>query len=153
MIGSVNLALQILRQSDVARRAASGGPIGQEIHTTTPPQTVDDLFNPNVPNLNKMRMDLYKKVGEALGVKESDYESYTDFGAALRQALGRLKFSPNAQAAIAAIEEETGLKKLGVSLETVINAIIDPRGRDRDKLDAALERQLGEDDHGLYGPR
>jgi hypothetical protein len=38
------------------------------------------------------------------------------------------------------------LDKLGPSLETVINAIVDPRGSDNDKVDAALRKQIGPED-------
>jgi hypothetical protein len=40
-----------------------------------------------------------------------------------------------------------------VSLDTVINAIIDPMGDDNGKLDAALQKQIGMDDDGLYRRR
>lgn len=46
--------------------------------------------------------------------------------------------------ALVEIENKLGLDKLGVSLDTVVNAMIDPGGDDGDKLDAALRRRLGE---------
>lgn len=58
-------------------------------------------------------------------------------------SVGQLKLAPNAQLVIAGIEKEIGLDKLGVSLDTVINAIIDPMGKDNDKLNAALEKKIG----------
>jgi hypothetical protein len=68
-------------------------------------------------------------------------------------SVGQLKLAPNAQLVIAGIEKEIGLDKLGVSLDTVINAIIDPMGKDNDKLNAALEKKIGMDDDGLYRRR
>lgn len=150
-VSSVNLALQILQQSDVAGRATNGGAVRQGINATTSPQTADDLFRVDAQNLSKMKVDLYKRVGEALGVKESDYDSFKDYGVALQRAVGQLKLAPNAQQVITGIEKEIGLNKLGVSLDTVINAIIDPTGTDNDKLNAALEKKIGLDDDGLYG--
>jgi hypothetical protein len=149
----MKLALQILQQSDMAGRAASSSAVTQWDHATTLAQTADDLFSVNSQNLNKMKIDLYKRVGEALGVRESDYDSLHAYGLALQQAVGQLKLAPNAQLVIAGIEKEIGLDKLGVSLDTVINAIIDPMGDDNDKLDAALQKQIGMDDDGLYTRR
>jgi hypothetical protein len=149
----MKLALQILQQSEMARRAASSSAVMQWDHATTSPQTADDLFSVNSQNLNKMKIDLYKRVGEALGVRESDYESFQAYGLALQQAVGQLKLAPNAQLVIAGIEKEIGLDKLGVSLDTVIDAIIDPMGDDNGKLDAALQKQIGMDDDGLYRRR
>ena len=40
-----------------------------------------------------------------------------------------------------------------MSLDAVINAIIDPMGKDNDKLNAALEKKIGMDDDGLYRRR
>jgi hypothetical protein len=48
--------------------------------------------------------------------------------------------------AIAEIEKQLGLDQVGVSLDTLVNAIIDPQGSDGDKLDAALKNHLS--DHG-----
>lgn len=120
---------------------------------TTSPHPADDLFSVNAQNLNKVKVDIYKRVGEALGVRESDYESFHAYGTALQQAVGQLKLAPNAQMVIAGIEKDIGLDKLGLSLDTVVNAIVDPTGDDNDKLDAALQKQIGTDDDGLYGRR
>lgn len=149
----MKLVLQILQQSDMARNAASGSAVRQGDHAMMSPHPADDLFSVNSQNLNKMKVDLYQRVGEALGVRESDHESFQAYGLALQQAVGQLKLAPNAQLVIAGLEKEIGLDKLGVSLDTVINAIIDPMGDDNDKLDAALQKQIGTDDDGLYGRR
>jgi hypothetical protein len=149
-VSSANIALQILQQSDAVGRAQNPGAVGQASQPTPSPRT--DWFGVNSQSLTQLKVDLYRRVGEALGIDQSDYDSPRDYGMALQRAIGQLKLSPNAQLVIAGIEKEVGLDKLGVSLDTVVSAITDPSGTDDDKLDAALEKRFGVDDAGLYGP-
>jgi hypothetical protein len=174
-VSSATIALRILQQpsaaSGASQKAATGadltaianGQAGQASGIATSAQTADALFGVNSPNLNKMKIDLFKRVGEALGVNESDYDSPEAYGAALKKVVAQIKLDPNAQQLISGIEKDLGLDKLGVSLDTVINAIIDPKGDDGKKLDAALEKKVDDghaskskgsavisDDIGLY---
>jgi hypothetical protein len=175
-VSSATTALLILQQPTVASGAAQSPATGTDLtaiangqavqgpSASTSAQTADALFSVNSPNLNKLKMDLFKRVGEALGVKESDYATPEDYGAALKKAVGQMKLDPNGQQEIAGIEKDLGLDKLGVSLDTVINAIVDPKGDDAKKLDAALEKQINDgqasdrsfgiksDDIGIYTP-
>ncbi|TIT70995.1 MAG: hypothetical protein E5W56_22360, partial [Mesorhizobium sp.] len=63
------------------------------------------------------------------------------YGSAVKNAVEALK--RQSPSAIAEIERQLGLDQLGISLDTLVNAIVDPTGGDRDRLDAAPEKHLG----------
>ena len=88
-------------------------------------------------------MDLFKRTGEALGVREEDFETQADYGAALRSAVAKLKNSPDAQLVMRGIEQKLGLDDLGISLDTVIDAISDPTSDAEAELTKALEHKNG----------
>jgi hypothetical protein len=93
-----------------------------------------------------MKLDLIDRAGEALGVKKSDYASMDEFVAATKKAFSDLKSKPDGQQAIAKIERDLGLDKLGISLDDLINSAGDPDKND--KVTQALKKQLGEDAEG-----
>jgi hypothetical protein len=109
---------------------------------------------------------LYQETGQALGVNMDDYPSPSLYANALRSAVSKLE-EQNSQGwplIKKGIEHELGLDKLGISLDTVINAV----GGDSDSqkaLEKALQKQTGTsggyasspsaeptDDIGLYSP-
>jgi hypothetical protein len=113
------------------------------------------------PSLTQTKLDLFERAGEALGVARSDFGSTTDYAQAVERALGKLKLDPNGRSIIQAIERELGLDKLGVSLDAVIDAMLDPEANE--ELNKALLEQAGEspsdvktllvrpDEIGMYG--
>lgn len=105
----------------------------------------EDMFSVNSPNLNRLKIDLFERVGKALGIERSDFDSVSAYGSAIKSAVEQLKRAPDGALMLRAIEKEAGLDKLGVSLDTVIEAMIDPSGDDNEKLEAALQKHAGED--------
>ena len=103
------------------------------------------MFSVNNFDSNKLKVELFKRVGKAFGIDQADYDSQSSYGSAIKQAVSVLASQPNGAQTIAEIEKGLGLDKLGVSLATVVNAIIDPGSDDDDKLDTALKKQAGED--------
>ena len=103
------------------------------------------LFKPNAPSVTEMKIHLMKRLGEEFGIALDDYETHAAFGAALRDAIAEIKLEPNGALVLAAIERKLGFDKLGFSLDAFVNAIIDPKGNDGRKVDAALKKDLGLD--------
>ncbi len=106
----------------------------------------ESLFSVNDRSVTQMKLDLIDRAGEALGVKKSDYASMDEFVAATKKAFSDLKSKPDGQQAIAKIERDLGLDKLGISLDDLINSAGDPDKND--KVTQALKKQLGEDAEG-----
>jgi hypothetical protein len=93
-------------------------------------------------SLTQLKMQLFKKVGAALGVNESNYATPQKYAAALRQAVSGIRAQKNGEDIIKGIEHELGLDKLGVSLDTVIDAIDNPGSSAGKALDDALKKAI-----------
>jgi hypothetical protein len=92
--------------------------------------------------LTQLKMQLYKKTGEALGVTESDYTTPQLYASALRKAVSLIRAQKDGENIIAGIEHQLGLDKLGVSLDTVIDSIDNPGSSSAKTLDDALQRAV-----------
>ncbi|HEX2840611.1 hypothetical protein [Hyphomicrobium sp.] len=103
------------------------------------------LFDASKPNAMQMKIDLMHRLGDEFGISMDDFESASQFGAAIRDEIGKIKLQEGGALALAAIEKKLGLDKLGISLDELVSAIIDPEGDEAEKLDAALTKKLGED--------
>lgn len=121
----------------------------------------DALFSVTAVDANQLKVDLFERVGKKLDVKQEDYDTPAAYGFALKMAVMKIKAAPEGAEVIAKIERDLGLDKLGISLNSVINAIIDPDGGHAEKLDAALRKQAQEadpekavelDEIGIYRP-
>ncbi len=99
------------------------------------------MFSVNNVNVNKLKLDLIDKAGQALGVAQSDYGSREDFVKAMQGAMTKLMTRENGQQAISAIEKDLGLDKLNVSLADVVASAKNPEREDN--LTKALEKQAG----------
>lgn len=148
-IGAINsVALQILSQplpraAGATSRAAQPSITTMDLTAAGKSKIANVLFDVSTPSVNQLKVDIFKRTGEALGIEEKDFASTKAYGAALSEVVATLKSSPNAKQIITSIEKKLGLDKLGVSLETVIDAIVDPSSGADDELNQALERQLG----------
>ncbi|TPK96053.1 MULTISPECIES: hypothetical protein [unclassified Mesorhizobium] len=111
-------------------------------------------------NITAIKVRLMERAGKEFGVDQTDYESVSSYGSAIKDAVEALK--RQSPSAIAEIERQLGLDQLGVPLDTLVDAMVDPRGRDNDRLDAALKQHAGgqgedeaasiqPDELGLYG--
>ncbi|RUT99647.1 hypothetical protein EOD23_24765 [Mesorhizobium sp. USDA-HM6] len=104
----------------------------------------ESMFSVNNLDATQMKARLFERVGKEFGIDQDDYDSLFSYGSAIKTALDDLK--QKSPSRIAEIEKKLGLDELGISLDTLVNAIVDPNGGDGDKLDAALEKKAG--DHG-----
>ncbi|MGO9483622.1 MAG: hypothetical protein ACLPX9_03415 [Rhodomicrobium sp.] len=102
-------------------------------------------------SLTQLKMQLFKRVGMELGVKEEDYATPQLWAAALRQAVSAIRAQKNGDLIIKGIEHDLGLDKLGVSLDTVIDAIGNPGSSAGKALDDALKKAIAKGDIAIDG--
>lgn len=102
------------------------------------------LFGSTAVDPTAMKVHLMERLGEKFGISMDDFASPRDFGTAIKEAVGQLKLRDGA-AAIVALEKDLGLDELGISLDTLVGAIMDTGGKDDQKLDAALRKKAGLD--------
>lgn len=105
------------------------------------------MFSVNSLDVTALKVSLIERAGQELGVKQSDYASPREYGAALKQAFASLQRNPDAYLVIKEIEKKLGLDEIGISLEDLINAVSDPDGKGNEKLNKALEIYV----HGIVG--
>ncbi|EJJ29010.1 hypothetical protein [Rhizobium sp. CF142] len=103
----------------------------------------ESLFSVNDRSVTQMKLDLIDRAGAALGVKKSNYTSMDEFVAATKKAFLDLRSKPDGAQAIAKIERDLGLDKLGITLEDLLDSADDPDKND--KVTQALKKQLIED--------
>ena len=82
---------------------------------------------------NNNRAVLIREVGKFFGIERETFKSDSAFAREIENQLKQLE-SP----AIAKIEEELGLDKLGLSLTELVEALKNPRGPENDALKVAL---------------
>ncbi|TPJ48528.1 hypothetical protein [Mesorhizobium sp. B2-7-1] len=99
------------------------------------------MFSVDSLNITAVKVRLMERAGKEFGVDQADYESVSSYGAAVKSAVEALK--RQSPSAIAEIERQLGLDQLGVSLDTLVGAIVDPRGTDNESLGAALKQHEG----------
>ncbi|WFP74806.1 hypothetical protein [Mesorhizobium sp. WSM4906] len=102
------------------------------------------MFSVNSLNVTAIKVRLMERAGKEFGIDQADYESVTSYASAVKNAVEAMK--RQSPSAVAEIERQLGLDQLGISLDMLVNAIVDPQGGDSDRLDAALAKHLG--DHG-----
>jgi hypothetical protein len=131
---------------------------------------ISDAFMDRPIDIQQLKFNLMRRLGEELGVKMDDFEDPRDYGSAIREVIGKIKASPTGAMYLAKLEKDLGLDKLGISIDDLVDAISSPDGEGGKKLDAALRAETGEearkaaedmetimrglktDDAGLYGP-
>ncbi|TGP20196.1 MULTISPECIES: hypothetical protein [unclassified Mesorhizobium] len=158
-----NTALPILQpqRPPATARSATDSLAGSGSSLVQAPAGISQsMFSVNSLNVTATKVRLMERAGKEFGLDQADYESVFSYGSAVKNAVEALK--RQSPSAIAEIERQLGLDQLGISLDTLVNAIVDPTGGDRDPLDAAPEKHLGEiagdeaawiqpDEIGLYG--
>ncbi|WP_217577545.1 hypothetical protein [Mesorhizobium sp. GbtcB19] len=159
MSSTLNTALVILqpqRLPPAARPAVDSfvasvsGPAALPI-TQAEPADSASKFSVDSLNITATKVRLMERAGKEFGVDLTEYDSVSSYGSAIKNAVEA--FKRQSPSAIAEIERQLGLDQLGVPLDTLVNAIVDPQHSDR--LDSALKQHAGgqgghPDDLGLY---
>lgn len=109
------------------------------------------VFDASTPDVTQRKLDLFKRTGEKLGVREEDFDDFAAYSSALKDAVLQLKIAPNGDRIIRQVEKEIGLDKLGVSLDTVIDALTDLASGANRTLTDALKKQMTEHDEDRAG--
>jgi hypothetical protein len=151
-VSNVNsTALLILQQAKPAQAAgqpkADLAATANGVSSKTAQTTQDD----SMLEVTRLKVDLFERTGQALGVNMKDYASLDKYAAALRQAISQIKaLNPERWPEIkAGIEHELGLDKLGVSLDTVVDSIGNTDGESNKALTKALEKQIAKGGGGF----
>lgn len=160
-------AVQVLQQSRVAPIgidrnkptenglvAAANGIKSEEVEATT------DYWDINSVTPTQMKIKLFEKVGEAFGLDQDNFDSFGTYAAAIESMIDKIKKEDPAGAAVTLrqIENDLGLPELGISLDDVVKAMLDPSGREDDKLDEILKEKadeingdFGDDEEEVFG--
>lgn len=107
-------------------------------------KTADDYRGVSQTDPTQMKVQLFRELGEALGLDTKDFRSISSFGEAIRAKVEKLKLDPEGRQWLADLEKKLGLTELGSSFDTLIEAAIEPEGAANDKLEAALKKQTAE---------
>ena len=155
----------LARSSDGSVDAGASGLVGAGSPLTQARAKISDaMFSVNSVDPTEMKVRLIERLGEEFGIKQSDYTSVAAYGWDIRRAVDELKAKPGSALVISAIEKRLGLDRLGVTLDDLVDATVDPKSDGGKKLDAALAKQAGElakgrgfagslqpDEIGIYG--
>jgi hypothetical protein len=104
------------------------------------------MFSVDSLNITAIKVRLMERAGKEFAVDQTGYESVSSYGLAIKNAVEALK--RQSPSAIAGIEKQLGLDQLGVSLDTLVEATVDPRSGNGERLDAALRQYAGGPDEG-----
>lgn len=132
-------------------------------------KTADDYWGVFQTDPTQLKVQLFKALAEAFGLDMQDFGSISSFGEAIRAKVEEMKMDPEGRKILAEIEKKLGLSELGISLDTLIEAVINPDGAANDELEAALAKESADEDelaeaveilgsvevdgNGLYRPR
>lgn len=164
MISVTSLRAAGLVMADVTARIARGNTAGNVrppvgLSVSDGKQTAvgglklapEDIFSVNYVDASKAKIALMERVGKAFGLKLEDFKDMRSMAEEIRSKLALL--GPDAlKGTVNGIEDELGLKKLGVSLDDVLDAMEDPHGTGNARLEAALAEELGQRDKAASGP-
>lgn len=131
--------------------AANGVPLSGAAGTSKPSRQAqakvfEALFSANTVDANKLKIKLMERLGKQFGLALEDFDTQASFASAVRDAIGQIRQQENGYLQLAAIEKELGLDKLGITLDQLVNALIEPDGEDSQKLEAALRKQAGKEE-------
>lgn len=94
------------------------------------------LFGSGNINTNELKMDLLERLAKEVGLDPDEARSSFKFGKAVEDIVKQL---PDEQ--VRKIEEDIGLKDLGITMESLIAAIKNPYADDGQRLDDALVKK------------
>lgn len=111
-------------------------------------KVAEAYFDANAINANALKINLMERLGAELGISLDDFETHAEFGAAVQEAIRQIKLQNGGALRLMEMERKLGLNKLGISLDTLVGAIVDSGSEDAAELEAALRKELGEDESG-----
>ncbi len=100
------------------------------------------VFDRQTPDINEMKINLMERLGKEFNISLDDFESSRAFGLAIKRVVQAIKYKQDGMGYLIELERKLGLDKLGISIDTLIGAMIDPKGHDNEKLEAALRTKI-----------
>lgn len=125
--------------------APRGGAGASQASTQARAKISEALFSASSVSITEMKINLMRRLGEAFGISLDDHATQLSFGTAIKEAVEKTRLLEDGEKILAKIEKDLGLNKLGITIDQLVNAIMDPEGSDAEKLDAALRKQAGDD--------
>ncbi|MEW7009685.1 MULTISPECIES: hypothetical protein [unclassified Lentilitoribacter] len=110
-------------------------------------QVPKDLFSIHNVTPTEMKVGLYNRVGEALGLDTKNMDA--DFGVEVRQAFEDLKLQPSGSERLEEISRNLDLDELGLTFSQLTSAIEDPDGEEAKLLQQQLQMWLDKVDEDL----
>lgn len=123
---------------------ANGGPVSDGQSAQAKGRIAQALFDRSIPDVTEMKVRLMERLGEELGISMDDFDSVRSYGFAIRQVVDQIRQEPGGGLFLAELEKKLGLDDLGISLDTLVDAMLDETGEANRKLDAALKAHLGD---------
>ncbi len=144
--------------------------LGQGTDAKARAAAIAALFSVNHVTGEKLLMQRVEQLGQVLGVERSQYKTFEEFGAAIKDTMIKLTANPDDGAMISGIaarmkldsktvevllqqktpdllfhliEQHLGLDKLGISLDSLVTAAQNPGGRDAGRIKELLEQDNG----------
>ena len=121
--------------------SVAGGPAQQAWGKIT-----ESVFDSKLIDITEMKARLFERLGKELGLSMDDFGTASDFGRAVKAAINSIRMQDDGDLVLGQIERKLELGELGISLDTLVEAMIDPEGDADERLEEALRRQAGEDD-------
>ncbi|MBO6813440.1 MAG: hypothetical protein JJ891_01175 [Rhizobiaceae bacterium] len=101
----------------------------------------DNFFSMSYRDTNEIKMQIFERLGEKLGLEMKSYEDPGSFARDLRLAVQEIRRKEGGESLLKEIGHELGLDKLGVTIDDVINAIDEPDGEADNRLTKAIEEE------------
>lgn len=128
-------------------KAAEKGAVEKPQSVIDSIQVPEDLFSIHNVTPTEMRVSLYNRAGEALGLDMNNIDA--DFGADVRQAFEDLKSQSDGAEKLEEISRNLDLDELGISLDQLTRAIEEPDGDVAKLLQGRLQMWLDKVDEDL----
>ncbi len=127
--------------------------------------TVSELDFAGRDDIQRMKVDIMRHLGAAVGLALKDYASLQDFGRAVRDQINatvtaRQRENPDEERdffgeqakAHAALEKDLGFQRRGISIEDILGAAESPRGEADARLEAAVRQAAAPDTDQAKSP-
>lgn len=145
-------AIHILQQSKTtSQQVDKNAPADNKIVATTNGVKSDEVeettgyWDINTVTPTQMKIKLFETVGEAFGLDEDNFSDFAAYASAIQATMEKMKEDdPLAFMVFHEIEKYLGLDELGLTLKSVVEAMIEPGGSADETLDAAMKEQADE---------
>jgi hypothetical protein len=141
-------ALYVLRQATAQQFGPTSANPPIEHHAAAVPDASEPAgdrdFGMNTMDITATKVRLMERLGEKFDISMEDHADARSFGMAIAAVVDKLRLSGDGVKVLAQVTKDLGLDELGISIDTLVGAVIDPESDEGEKLDAALRAVKGE---------